>query len=301
MRMQFLRQHRKKVRNQKAQFSEFITEFERKRYQENDVLEGNIMNVIDRYTLSSNYSFEQFSEISEPMEINAQYSEFISHLLIRVIENRTGKRYELTLFGVVLILAIVHYYHLNPPKIFFNEFLDQQRNNNYYNRVISNYKDKIPLIFAKWQILTDVFNGVDYLMANFEPVFYKEIRTPLISLPMNMGGVKEIYENTRGIAYHGYSKLTEIHKSGVSVLETSTEVDPSYYMSFIKDKLSNIELLLQTTDLQRFMGYIAKQNYSSIYQTGIVTAIENSFANEVSFLFYITLTTKANFLPQFRD
>src|SRR3954453_449273 len=235
------------------------------------------------------------------MEVNAQYSEFISHLLIRVIENKTGKRYELTLFGVVLILSIVYYDRHNPSKIFFNDYLDQQRNNYYYNRVVSNYKDKIPLIFAKWQILTDVFNGVDFFMPNFELVFYKEIRTPLISLPMNMGGVKEIYENMRGIAYHGYSKLTDIYKSGVSVLETSTEVDARYYMEFIKDKLSNIELLLQTTDLQRFMGYIAKQNYSSIYQTGIVTAIENSFANEVSFLFYISLTTKANFPPQFRD
>lgn len=109
--------------------------------------------------------------------------------------------------------------------------MDRQGNNNYYNIVVSNYKDKLPLIFAKWQLLIDVFFNVDYLMANFEPVFYKEIRTPLISLPMNMGGVKEIYENTRGIAYHGYSKLTEIYKSGVSVLETSTEADASYYMN----------------------------------------------------------------------
>ena len=182
-----LKQHRKKVRNQKAQFSEFIADFERKRYQENDVLEGNIINVIDRYTLSSDYSFEQFSETSESMEINAQYSEFISHLLIRVIENKTGNRYELTLFGVVLILAIVHYYRHNLPKIFFNEYLDQKRNSYYYNKVVSNYKDKIPLIFAKWQILTDVFNGVDFLMANFKPVFYKEIRTPLISSAYEYG------------------------------------------------------------------------------------------------------------------
>jgi hypothetical protein len=247
-------------------------------------------------------AIDQFLGVSEYKEMSSQYYNFISHLLIRAIEDKTRKkRYELTLFGVILILAIVLSNHRISWKVYFNQFLNRRGNANYYSMVVLNYKDKLPLIFGKWKLLTDAFFNTDHLMMNFESVFYKEIREQLISLPINTGGVKELYENLWQIAYYRYSKLTEIHKSGVTVLETSTEADASYYMEFIKDKLSNIELLLQTTDLQRFMGYIAKQNYSSIYQTGIVTAIENSFANEVSFLFYITLARQAEFLPEFKD
>jgi len=70
----------------------------KKRYLENKVSMENIMSVIDRYTIPSNFSFHQFLEISEPEEISAKYSEIISHLLIRAIESNTGKRYELTIF-----------------------------------------------------------------------------------------------------------------------------------------------------------------------------------------------------------
>lgn len=42
---------RKIKRDPNAQFSDFTTEFERKRYQENDVTKENIMNALDRYTL----------------------------------------------------------------------------------------------------------------------------------------------------------------------------------------------------------------------------------------------------------
>ncbi len=294
-----LEEHRNRVGNKNAQFSDLITESQRIRYNENDILRENIISVIDGHTLSSD-SFDQFSELSERSEINAQYSDFINHLLIHVIENKAGNRYELTLFGIILILAIIHYNHRYQSKIYFNEFLDKPRDKNYYNIIVSNYKDKLPLIFAKWQLLTEVFNGVDQLMANFEPIFYKEIRAPLISRPMNIGGVKEIYENTLGIAYYRYSKLAEIHESGVTSLEDISETRVGE-LSLVNNKLSDIELLLLSADLKDFMEYVTKQSYDYISNTSIVASIENSFANEISLLFYIVLTRQGNFLPEYRD
>jgi hypothetical protein len=135
---------------------------ERKRYLENKVCKENIINVIDRYTVTSNYSFHQFLEISEPEEISTKYSEFISHLLIRVIECNTGKRYELTLFGVILIPAVVYYKHTVKSYIYFDELLLGHSIKKYYNIVVSNYKDKLPLIFKKWQLLVKVFINVDH-------------------------------------------------------------------------------------------------------------------------------------------
>ena len=70
--------------------------------------------------------------------------------MIHVVEDETGKKYELSLFGVVLTLAMIYYDQHNPSKIFFAEFLNQPRTKNYYNIVVSSYKEKIPLIFFKW-------------------------------------------------------------------------------------------------------------------------------------------------------
>ncbi|MGA7899928.1 MAG: hypothetical protein WCA39_13825 [Nitrososphaeraceae archaeon] len=296
-----LEQHRKRTRNPNAQFWPVMSEFELKRYQRNMVSKENIISVLDRYTLSSNYSLDQFSGSSEPTEIHAQYSDFIRRVLINVSEDETGKkRYELTLFGVVLILATVYHYCHIRSKIFFNELLEQEGNYSYYSRVAVNYKDKLPLIFGKWDLLTDIFFGVGYLMRNFEPVFYKDIRVPLISLPSMMGGIKELYENMRGLAYHRYSKLAEIYKSGEAAIDRISESNVSR-ISHVEKRLFEIKFLLGSADLRKFIGYLAEQNFNRLPKTNILSSIEHSFANEVSFLFYINLTTKFAFLPQFRD
>lgn len=163
-----------------------------------------------------------------------------------------------------------------------------------------NYKDKLPLIFGKWDLLTDIFFGVGYLMRNFEPVFYKDIRVPLISLPSMIGGIKELYENMRGLAYHRYSKLAEIYKSGEAAIDRISESNVSR-ISHVEKRLFEIKFLLGSADLRKFIGYLAEQNFNRLPKTNILSSIEHSFANEVSFLFYINLTTKFAFLPQFRD
>jgi len=76
--------------------------------------------------------------------------------------------------------------------------------------------------------------------------------------------------------------------SGWSTLEMSGE-DNTNRMSCLKETLSYIRILIVSADLNHFIKYIAKQDYSSIYQTRIITALKNSFANEISFLFYIFL------------
>ena len=89
-------------------------------------------------------------------------------------------------------------------------------------------------------------------MANFESVFYKEVRDQLISLPMNMGGVKELYDNVQAIAYNRYLKLTEIYQTGMSVLETGDNISGSHMLP-IEEKLSTIHQHLATADLKKFM------------------------------------------------
>jgi DNA-binding PadR family transcriptional regulator len=293
-----LKQYKENRRNN-ARLPDFTIEFEL-RYQKNDVSKENIKDVLDRYTFFPDYSLDQFLGVSGYNEMSSQYYNFISHLLIHAIEDKTGnKRYELTLFGVILTLAMVQVNHRNPWKVFFNQFLDRPGNANYYSRVALNYKDKLPLIFGKWKLLADVFSNLDNLMMNFGLVFSKEFREQLISLPMNIGGIKELYENIQQIASYRFSKLTRIYNSGESVL-MNKEIESDRMLPVIK-VLSEIELRLATADLKRFLEYISEPNSDNIVETNIVTSIENSFANEVSFLFYISLARQAEFLPEFKD
>ena len=138
------------------------------------------------------------------------------------------------------------------------------------------------------------------MAVQFKPIFDKGIRESLTSLSMTMGGVKELYENIYRISCHRYSKLTEIYESGWSTLEMSGE-DNTNRMSCLKETLSNIRILIVSADLNHFIKYIAKQDYSSIYQTRIITVLKNSFANEISFLFYIFLARKAETWPESQD
>ena len=117
---------------------------------------------------------------------------------------------------------------------------------------------------------------------------------------MTMGGVKELYENIHRISCHRYSKLTEIYESGWSTLEMSGE-DNTNRMSCLKETLSNIRILIVSAELNHLLNILQNKTYSSIYQTRIITALENSFANEISFLFYIFLARKAETWPESQD
>jgi hypothetical protein len=91
-------------------------------------------------------------------------------------------------------------------------------------------------------------------MENFEPIFYKEVRDHLVSLPMNMDGVKELYENMRRVSYNTYVKLNEIYNTGMSVLEMRKKTNGDRLLP-INKILSNIEQLLITTDLKIYDIY----------------------------------------------
>jgi len=88
--------------------------------------------------------------------------------------------------------------------------------------------------------------------------------------------------------------------SGWSTLEMSGE-DNTNRMSCLKETLSNIRILIVSAELNHLLNILQNKTYSSIYQTRIITALENSFANEISFLFYIFLARKAETWPESQD
>ena len=104
----------------------------------------------------------------------------------------------------------------------------------------------------------------------------------------------------RAIAYNRYLKLTDIYRTGMSVLETGDNISGDHMLP-INERLSNIHQRLAAADLKKFMINVAMQDCANIHITDVLNSMEKSFAYELSFIFYIALTRRADFLPTFTD
>jgi hypothetical protein len=82
--------------------------------------------------------------------------DLLNHLLIVPVKNKNEKeknneKYELSLLGVLLVLAIISLERRNEDTINFNHY-----KSDYYNTAASNYREKLPLIFEKWGLLKKI-------------------------------------------------------------------------------------------------------------------------------------------------
>ena len=80
--------------------------------------------------------------------------------------------YELSIFGIILILANIRL--LDRESLKHRLFLKHSYPV-YVEKIAKNYDDKFPLIFGKWSILKDVLNL--YSAYNFDIIVDKDIRT----------------------------------------------------------------------------------------------------------------------------
>jgi hypothetical protein len=115
-----------------------------------NITEERIKEILDKYTLTSahiKYGIQRF----DPDRIIDQYLDFIMHLIIISKYDNGKHKYELSLFGVILILAVIAYGN-HPSTIYYNDSygMDLQT---YFEEVALNYRDKLPLVFGKWDLL----------------------------------------------------------------------------------------------------------------------------------------------------
>ena len=102
-------------------------------------------------------------------------------------EKNNGKdeNYELSLVGVLLMLAIMSLKRWEESRSYFD----------CYNTIASNYQEKLPLIFGKWGLLEKTLDFgaypsiFDYLLGDY--------KSQVLSLSLSLGGNKEIYDNIR--------------------------------------------------------------------------------------------------------
>ena len=108
------------------------------------------------------------------------------------------------MFGVILALTLVRYY--DTGKLKHGLYYRNISFSNYYDKIASNYQDKLPLIFGKWNLLKDILRL--YVAYNFDIILDKEIRLrDSDKLSIIRGGNKELYDGIREIILQSLQQL----------------------------------------------------------------------------------------------
>jgi DNA-binding MarR family transcriptional regulator len=252
----------------------------------------NIRRVIDRYTFSESYK-DEFEDVSYETVIK-KYLEFLSRLVIIKTDYDDGPKYELSLFGIMLILGIIT--RSNQKMLYKRDGVKKNDEDlvEFYSTISRNYADKLPLVFGKWDLLTKAWG---YAYRWFLPVLYQNIEDEYAramrsgSVTVTLGGVKEYQETMQEIAFHTTAKLFELYE-----VLSSVSGHP-----VLKRKHRELAVLLKYADLSRFIKKLKDKNLTQVNQhlelayNSELSIIEKALASEVTFLFYINLA-KEKFL-----
>ncbi len=256
-----------------------------------------IISFLEESCLDSYNSMELLRTSSDPDAILERYSELLDHSLIVSSSpaHNQESRYELSLFGIMLILAVVRTEH---DFRFFNK---EKKMTNFYSidlecffeKLAENYGQKLPLIFGKWNELKENLVINSELPFLFDPIFFKEERSTYFSLPITEGGNKEIYDSIKSISTNTSRKLLEIYKTGMQVLATLN--DQERPASVIQSTLDKIEIRLGYANIKSSLKRLSKRPTSTdqILHDYLDT-IEAMFAKEITFIFYLALLRNAS-------
>jgi hypothetical protein len=272
------------------------------------------------------YYAELFEGAYQSDRILGLTTDYLSHLVIIPIKEKTveegiyynnnGIKYELSLFGVLLVLATTSLTQRKTGRIISTS------TQKYYKFAASNYQDKLPLILGKWKLLKEVLK-LDFFPTIFDYLFLDKLE--ILSLSVLLGGNKEIYDNIKSTAISTANKFFTIYDAWMLALQSNEcpeEFQKNRHYQFIKEKLKDIEISLKYADLESFAKHMISKRpkpsstYVSLTFKGMpawkvnklfvkeqekdydfrvdVHFIESTLADEFSFLFYLGLLRDNN-------
>ncbi len=175
-------------------------------------------NVINIETQKDNRIFN-----SETMNPN------LAHMLIvrKDIDNQPCK-YELSLFGIMLTIAIIRYHYVGIDNIRHSFIITSSKLelfvkniplNDYLDKIAANYPDKLPLIFGKWDFLKKEL-GQFVLYNNFDFMLYDKVFSANMDVSIWEGGNKEFFDNLQKLAVISLKLLEVLYVQGRDILES---------------------------------------------------------------------------------
>jgi DNA-binding PadR family transcriptional regulator len=276
--------------------------------------EQDLLKILDNYSIqsvSTNIAAQSDTNINK----RKIYYDFILHTLIVSKEIAdVGVIYELSLFGVMLAISIISYhftgmdtfrqsslYNNNNDvmpklKLFYND-IDQKE---YYDIIAKNYKDKIPLVFGKWDFLKSELGAIIY--DSFDFLIYKSSRSDNMDKSIWSLGNKEFYDEIQELTYNAIGRLSPIHAFGTIMLREYEECQPwianNPRIIPVYNKLREIGEVLKYADIAFILEGLRKGDSlppqsqdRNLYTINDIKNIENIFRDELCFLFYLSLNT----------
>jgi DNA-binding PadR family transcriptional regulator len=244
------------------------------------------------------YSYTSIPEESLPFGMPNQVStDFLIQNIIITNQDTAKPTYELSLFGVMLCLVLIRYNDMDRVKggLYFKQFSFEE----YYDLIASNYKEKLPLIFGKWNQLKGILKV--FTLYNFDIILDREIRSSNKDLPsVRRGGNKELIEGIREIILDNRKSMSDFRDVGWKVLdkyimmqllpEAVNRPDFKRVISLC-DRFKELVTLLDPprsvshTPLRTMMGFIQGTR-------GILKNMEESFADEIAAFYYTFMMTQ---------
>jgi hypothetical protein len=261
--------------------------------------EFDVRQVLSTYLSSTTTSYNPLDGLDENYN-ERRYTDFLLHNLVTIIQNDDdGKMaYQLSLFGVMLSLALIRYNDMDRLKngLYFEEDFSFQQ---YYDKIASNYKEKLPLIFGKWIKLKRTLKV--FSAYNFDIVLNKESGSSNVNfLSVVMGENKELLEGIRTIILYNAKLMLEFSFAGWEVLKdyisirfvpqsiSNTENRPDLQRTYpLCAKFEEVMMLLHLTSF--IYPSVSMINFKTRHISSILQEMEESFADEITAFYYMNL------------
>ena len=250
---------------------------------------------------------------------NEYYSLFLRHNLIKVNNEQNNiTKYELSLFGIILVITLIRYYNIkNNESYYFNQFTFVD----YFDKIVKNYREKVPLIFGKWKILKEVLKN--YAIYNFDLIIDTNDIFKETQISLSLGGSKELYHGIKEIILQTRIQLGEFADNGDtcrsnylfdSMSDPGKEMQNDSYLSknfpVIQEngkRLPMAHLLLICFKITKKLNPLEFVNAASLnklfypYNKNFneIGSYEEMFAEEISAIYYFNLYNERIFDDEF--
>jgi len=235
--------------------------------------EQEVRNVLNDYSITQS-NYYHYVELYDSVyrsdrSINAT-TDFLNHLVIIPIRTKEVKqeaakydtkdqKFELSLLGILLTMGTISLRRRQGMQKILSSTYE------YYDKIASNYQDKLPLIFGKWKLLKQVLKSkFDFYPSILDYLFLHKYE--ILSLSTLLGGNKEIYDNIKSAALNTINTFSIIYNDGVSAMESEDfpkEFVQNEHYKLMQDKLNDIEISLRYSDLESFAKHIKNTTHTN--------------------------------------
>jgi hypothetical protein len=253
-----------------------------------------VKEVLRSHSSTSKPHEEYFSFFLEMLDKG--YTDFLIQNIIITTQdaNNTKPTYELSLFGVMLCLFIIRYNDMGKLK---GGLYRESSFEEYYDKIASNYENKLPLIFKKWNQLNGILGVFTYY--NFDIVLDGEIRSNSKYLPsVRKRGNKELIDGIKEIILDNRELMSDFVDAGWKVLgkyilRDAVNRPDLIRVSWLCFKFGELLMLLHPIPSVSPTPSIGMMGFTK-GNRGILEDMEKSFADEITAFYYMNLRNDSN-------